>query len=83
MKVTFGDLWELVGDCLIVGLGLVLIFVFFCIEVLGYYGVEQNAVILWLEKYLGFPIAIIGACLFVADVKRVMDKRGKKNEQCS
>ena len=70
MKKFWGGYFELLGDVLIILLGAILIYIFVTIEVLGYYAVESNALILWLEKYMGFPIIFIGVCLLIMDLKR-------------
>lgn len=62
-------LLELIGDFLLVGFGIVLIFIFVLIEILGYYAMEQNATIRAIELYMGFPIILFGIYHIVKDIK--------------
>lgn len=68
MKQT--DIWEIIGDALIIALGILSIYIFVTIEVLGYYGVEANKWIRWIELVLGVPVVILGVRLLVWDFRR-------------
>ena len=57
------------GDALITALGIILIYVFVCIEVLGFYGMEPNSVIRAIELYMGFPIMLFGIYHLMNDLK--------------
>jgi len=65
------DLLELMGDMLIIALGIIMVFIFFCIEILGYYGMEQNSIIRTVELYFGIPIVLFGIYHLVNDIKRI------------
>jgi len=62
---------RIIADALVVALGLILIYIFHTIEVLGMYGQESNAAILFIEKYLSIPIIIIGLTTVVTDLRRM------------
>jgi len=68
--MTKTDIWEIVGDCLLVAFGAILIFIFVTIEVLGYYAVENNRYLRWFEIYMGFPILALGLFHFKRDMRR-------------
>ena len=70
--VHIKDLLEIIGDALIIALGIILIYVFTCIEILGYYGAEQNTIIRIAELYGGIPIILFGLYHIVNDVKGIL-----------
>ena len=70
------SLLELMGDALIIVLGIILIFIFVSIELLGYYGMEQNAIIRRAELCAGPLIILFGLYHFIVDVWE-MENRGK------
>ena len=63
-------MWEIIGDCLLITFGVILIYIFIMIEVLGYYGVEQNDIIRWVELFMGIPILWLGINRFIQDIKK-------------
>ena len=63
-------MWEIIGDCLLITFGVILIYIFIMIEVLGYYGVEQNDIIRWVELFIGIPIIGLGINRFIQDIKK-------------
>ena len=47
------DLLEIIGDALLITFGVIMVYVFVTIEIMGRYGVENNAVLRWFEIGLG------------------------------
>ena len=65
------DLWEIIGDGLIIVFGIILIYIFITIDVLGYYGVEDNAIIKNIELYMGMPIIALGIWHLIRDLRNM------------
>lgn len=61
--MRWDELLEIIGAALVICFGIVLIFIFVQIEVLGYYGQEQNAILRRGEIAMGLVILAIGAKL--------------------
>ena len=64
------SLIEMMGNAVIIACGIFLLVIFVQIEILGYYGVEENAVMRWVEILLG-PVAIaLGINRHFNDIKK-------------
>mgnify|MGYP001570687262 CR=1 FL=1 len=61
---------EIIGDALLIVFGLILIYIFVTIEILGYYGMEENSIIRWIELWIGIPIIMVGLNRLIKDVKK-------------
>jgi cytochrome c biogenesis protein CcdA len=61
---------ELIGDVLLIAFGLILIFIFVTIELLGIFGTEPNRFIRWFEMIMGIPLIVLGIERFIKDVKK-------------
>ena len=73
------DFKELIGDSFIISSGIILIFIFVTIEVMGIFGKEENAIILWVELFLGVPMIVLGISRLVKDLKAV-SRRGDSRD---
>ena len=65
------DLLEIIGDCLIIAFGIILVYIFITIEILGYYGIENNVIIRNIELYIGVPIIALGIWHFIKDLRNI------------
>ncbi len=70
MKQFLKGYAEFLGHLLIILFGVVLIYIFYIIEVLGSYGAESNRILLWVEQYMGFPIILLGIYLLRENIKQ-------------
>lgn len=61
---------EIIGDALLIAFGIILIYIFAVIEIMGYYGQEANKYIRWVELFAGLPILLIGIDRLIEDWKR-------------
>jgi len=59
---------ELLGDALIIALGILLVFIFVTIEIFHIYGVEANAIMRRTEMIGGVPIIIFGVYHLIKDI---------------
>jgi len=60
---------ELIGDALLIAFGVILIYIFVVIEVMGFYGQEANKYIRWAELVMGIPVILIGIERLLDDIK--------------
>ena len=65
---------EFLGHLLVILFGIVLIYIFIIIEMLGRYAAESNTVLLWVEQYMGIPIILLGIYLLTENIKRMRRK---------
>lgn len=68
MKKFLKGYAEFVGHLLVILFGVVLIYIFYIIEMLGRYAAESNEIILRLEQYMGFPIILLGIYLLTDNI---------------
>ena len=61
--------WEIIGDLLLIAFGIILVYIFIVIELLGQYGQEQNSIIRRIELFMGVPILLLGVERFIRDVR--------------
>jgi len=66
------DILEFIGDALLIAFGIIMIYVFLCIEVLGRYGVENNVIVRNFELYMGIPIILIGITRLIDDIMKAL-----------
>jgi len=64
------DIWEIIGDALMIAFGIMLVYVFFVVEVMGQYGMENNRYIRWFELFMGLPIIGFGIFHIIRDLRR-------------
>ena len=69
--MEWGDWKELIGDALIVGFGIILLFIFVTIEMYHSFGQEPNKYIRWIELFLGGVIVLAGIERMVDDLKHL------------
>ena len=62
---------EIIGDLLLIAFGIILLYIFVSIEMLGIYGVESNKFIRWFELFMGGLILALG-------IDRLLHDMGKK-----
>lgn len=62
--------WEIIGDLLLIAFGIILVYIFVVIELLGQYGQEQNSIIRRIELFMGVPIFLLGIERLIRDVRR-------------
>ena len=74
MKDFWDEFGEIIGDCFIIALGLLLIYIFVLIEVFHFYGVEPNKYIRWFELVFGIPTILLGINRFIGDIRRRGDR---------
>ena len=63
------SLLEIIGDAMLVAFGVILIYIFLTIEVLGQYGHEPNRYLRWFELFMGLPLILLGVERFFRDVR--------------
>lgn len=71
MKNFWEHYKELLADAMLIIFGGILIYIFVVIELLGYYGVEANAIIRRIEIIMGIPLIILGVERFIHDIRRL------------
>jgi len=71
IKRFIAGYWEILGDALLIFLGAFLIYIFLMIEILGYYGQEQNVIVRRIELFLGLPILVLGIAHLIRDLRDV------------
>ena len=64
------DWWEIIGDALIIAFGVLLIYIFVVIEVMGQYGYEPNKYIRWFELFMGVPMILLGINRLIKDARK-------------
>ncbi len=64
------DLWEFIGDLMLIVFGAIMIYIFLTIEIFRVYGAEANKYIRWGELFMGIPIIALGVNRLIRDIKR-------------
>ena len=81
MRKGINRILEVIGNCVLIGSGIVFFFQFVTIKLFGWYGYEPNNLILWVEIIaLGVAVPILGLNRFFQDFRRWGRKGGKDED---